>query len=235
MSDKILVLNGNAYAEALIGLGDISFDKKEFMRKPDDFKLVQFTGGEDVSPSLYGDTSPKGMCHNSMRRDVEEREIFNIAYENGIKMAGICRGSQFLNVMSGGRMLHDIGNHAGVGHEMTTIKGNRVKVNSSHHQMSVVGKGGTVFGWSTEKRSNRYIGWGDEPEDAPEKETEALYYPATRCVGVQYHPEWLPKDSDGYLYYHRLILDFLRMTEEQFTERYISVDRKLLEASGVRR
>ena len=74
MADKILVLNGNSYGAALEGLGVLSFDKKEFMSKPDDFKLVQFTGGEDVSPSFYGDTSPKGLCHNSMHRDIEEKE-----------------------------------------------------------------------------------------------------------------------------------------------------------------
>ena len=234
MSDKILVLNGRTYAKALEGLGEMVFDERKFTSNPDQFKLVQFTGGEDVSPELYGDTSPKNMCYNSTYRDKVEKNIFDMAIENGIKMTGICRGSQFLNVMSGGRMLHHVTNHGGTTHNMETNNGIVVDVNPSHHQMSIVGPGGIVLGWASPRQSDVYIGRNDEPEEAPEKETEAIFYPGTRCIGVQYHPEWLDTGSEGYVYYKKLVSDFLEMTIEQFSEAY-TVESKLLRSHSAGR
>lgn len=217
---KILVVNGPNYAKPLHDFGEIVFDPHQLFQHPEEFILVQFTGGEDVSPELYGDTSPLGYCHNNTHRDKTERFIFDIAYENGIKMAGICRGSQFINVMSGGRMMHHIEHHAGERHKMRTLTGEIVEVNSSHHQMSVLGPDGILFGWSDPKRSDVYIGRNDKPEEAPEKETEAFYYPGTRCVGVQYHPEWLDSTHEGFIFYKNLIDNFLHSDSENF-KRYI--------------
>ena len=97
---KCLVVHGFSYRDALIGnLFDTwTEDWPKFLDKPKDFGLVLFTGGEDVHPSLYNDTSPKRYCATNLSRDKIEQDIFKVALDNSIPMTGICRGSQFLNV-----------------------------------------------------------------------------------------------------------------------------------------
>lgn len=61
-----------------------------FVETVEDAEVVLFTGGEDVTPSLYGcKKHPTTFC-NSVR-DLEEKEIFNKIKENQIAL-GICRG-----------------------------------------------------------------------------------------------------------------------------------------------
>ena len=223
MSRKILVVSGNSYARALEGLGDFTDDVASFMESPKDFALVLFTGGADVSPELYGDTSPKRLCGTNPSRDAEEVKIFKVALEAGIKMTGICRGSQFINVMSGGRMMHDVRNHGGRDHIMVTPSGDEVVVNSYHHQMSIPSDEGHIIGWSKDRISGRYIGRGDEVENYEGVEVEAIYYPHTRCAGAQYHPEMMSPESDGYHWYRTMVADFLDMSREAFDSKYLNL------------
>jgi len=220
--NKILIVNGMSYGRAVDGLGKISTEE-DFLENPKQFKLVLFTGGEDVSPSLYNDKSPKSYCGSNIYRDEHEMMIFEIALKNNIPMTGICRGSQFLNVMSGGRMLHHITNHGLMGkHTMSVNTTHKpIEVTSTHHQMSIVGDEGYIIGWSTEKRSVVYIGRMDEEEDYKGKETEAIYYPNTKVFAVQYHPEYMDKESEGYKWFYNGVKDLLELSEEEFKNKYL--------------
>lgn len=221
MSNKILVPLQFDYSVALDGLGELTDNVDDFVRNTADYKLVMFTGGADVSPELYGETSPKGLCSNSPRRDKTESQIFMRALKYGIKMTGICRGSQFINVMSGGRMMHDIQNHAGYNHLVETNRGEVFEVNSYHHQMSILPDDGYVIGWSKERRSTSYYGDRDEKVPWAGLETEILLIPRTLCCGVQWHPEWMSKETIGYKYYNDLIYRFLEMGIASFTNYYL--------------
>ena len=218
---KILVLDGPSYGRAIEGLGHIICDEREFIKDPGSFDLVLFTGGEDVSPELYGDTSPEHYCHNNIYRDMKEIRIFKIAQQHEVRMTGICRGSQFLNVMCGGRMIHDVNNHGhSAGHLMYTNRfPEPIKVNTLHHQMSVLGKGGLLIGWA-EGVSGRYLGWADKPEEWVGGETEAFIYPEHNVCGVQYHPEMMPPNTDGFKFYHRLIEEFLDLSMDDLIKLY---------------
>jgi len=95
--------------------------------EPDSIGMVSFTGGEDVSPSMYGE--PVGYRTGTNKyRDIFEKQIFEQALKHNIPMVGICRGSQFLNVMCGGRMIQDVTNHAGSIHYAETYKGETMLV-----------------------------------------------------------------------------------------------------------
>lgn len=216
MGDKILVPLHKGYGNAIEGLGEITDKVEDFMERPKDFKLVLFTGGSDVTPELYGDTSPLNYCSFNPKRDFHEIKIFKNALKYGIKMTGICRGSQFISVMSGGRMMHDVSGHAGGSHDIQTIEGETLTVNSLHHQMIVPGDNAIVTCWSKERRSRRYIGIGDEKENWTGPETEAIVIPHTLCYGVQWHPEMMRKDTRGYSYYYEKIKSFLSLNIEQF-------------------
>jgi len=100
----------------------------------EDAEFVQFTGGEDVSPILYGENNVGSGCNP--RRDVVEVAIFRDAFRKQKNLLGICRGSQFLNVMSGHSLWQDVDQHAiGGGHIAILYDGSEVKVSSTHHQM----------------------------------------------------------------------------------------------------
>lgn len=63
-------------------------------------------GGDDISPDLYG-----GQLVRSARldpgRDALERRLVLEAFEQGVPVMGICRGSQMLNVALGGTLHQD--------------------------------------------------------------------------------------------------------------------------------
>lgn len=217
---KILVVNGPSYYKAVKGLGNYSSDIETFMRRPKDFGLVMFTGGEDISPELYGDTSPRNLCYSNSSRDKHETAVFECALKHGIRMTGICRGLQFLNVMAGGKMVHHLDRHESCFHEMRTFRGENISINSYHHQMVLPPENAYVIGWSPGRRANEYFGDKDLEIKAPEKEIEAVLYPNIGAAGVQYHPEMMDYHSDGYRWYEELVTGLIHAEMCTLVSRY---------------
>lgn len=224
---RILITNNMlSYGTPIGDLGVLNCSEAHFVQHPEHYKLVLFTGGEDVDPKFYGDTSPKGLCHYNTARDAREKKIFEIAVEAGIKMTGICRGSQFLTAMTGGKLMHDVTGHTGHPHGMIWAKDGGKKVitvNTLHHQMCLPGKGSYIIGWTPEKISRHYIGNGDNRVNYLGVEVEAIVFPKVKAFAVQYHPEMMAPGSDGWRYYHDGVQDLLELTIEEFVEKYRGV------------
>lgn len=141
--------------------------------------LVQFTGGEDVSPSFYFEDNTHSF--NNFHRDLFETGIFKWCVNHCKPMAGICRGAQFLNVMCGGKMKQNVSGHAVVkGHKLTVFDVPKISgvyhVTSTHHQMMVPAPGTGVIGLSE--------------EICGEDGTEIIIHPFNKCLGFQPHPEF---------------------------------------------
>lgn len=161
--------------------------------------LIQFTGGEDVSPCLYGE-QPHPTTHSNFSRDTREAGYFAIAQRMGIPMAGICRGGQFLNVMNGGEMYQDVDGHAIYGtHECYDIKtGKRHNVTSTHHQMMWASQDGEVLATAKEATQLSFVqdGVGKTlPAHHEHRDVEAVYYSDTMSLCFQPHPEFGGADS----------------------------------------
>jgi len=201
---KILVVLGNSYAFAVEGLGEIKTNPKDFFKHPEDYSLILFTGGEDITPEWYGHTSPTRMCYNNEERDLFEKDIFNHAVKHGVRMTGICRGIQFINVMAGGTMYHHVDNHSGTKHIMELPNGDSIKINSLHHQMVIPPKDGLVAGWAGNRLSIDYYGDKDLIVGKPTVEPESLILPSIQAAGVQYHPEMMSPLTNGWIYYHNM-------------------------------
>lgn len=108
----------------------------ELTDDPHNCDLFQFTGGADISPSLY----KRGLHQTTFfdyGRDNRCTDLFNYAKSKNLPMAGICRGSQFLHAKAGGELVQDCDNHAlWKGHQATLRdSGKSVLVSSTHHQM----------------------------------------------------------------------------------------------------
>ena len=69
---------------------------------------VLFTGGQDISPNLYGEKRLP-MCGQCCReRDDMEAVLFRLLYEMDKPILGICRGIQCINVIMGGTLYQDL-------------------------------------------------------------------------------------------------------------------------------
>lgn len=224
---KILVVDGGPYyGKALANLGEIEYDPSKLVTEGSKFKLVLFTGGEDITPSYYGDESPKGMCHYHEGRDRAEAEILGMVRALGIRCIGICRGTQFLNVMAGGKMIHDADNHSGTTHNMTTAMGETFRINSLHHQMVIPPETAELIGWSSDRESTRYYGNHDELVEGPELEPEAVLLPTLESAGVQYHPETMPEDTTGWRWFNQLAKDLIEVEDFNDIVRKYTGDQK---------
>ncbi len=157
--------------------------------------LVQFTGGEDVSPELYNQEKHPTTFNNPFR-DKHEHLVFNLALRLNKPMAGICRGGQFLNVMCGGEMYQDVDNHCRSHQAFDTRTNEKVLVTSTHHQMMIPGPEAQII--LTAKESMKKVKCG-APDSRTTylfrydgKDTEAVFYPAFRSFCFQPHPEFEP-------------------------------------------
>ena len=188
MNRRIFVVGyGENYANWMEG---------EIVEDIDKADLVVFTGGEDVSPSLYNENkNPHTYCN--MERDKFEMDFFYSAKNRGIPMVGICRGSQFLCVMNGGKLVQDQPNNS-FHHDMNTYDGNTLNITSTHHQAqwpyNLPKDEYHILGWT-----ENYLGFhrdGNSNElDCP-KECEIVFYSKNNCLGIQGHPEMMSMDRD---------------------------------------
>lgn len=198
---KVMIINGNyQYQRMFIDAGwDITMNIEEA-------DLVQFTGGADVSPFLYGEfVHPQAHC--DPRRDLVEAGYYAWAVRIGAKMAGICRGGQFLNVMNGGSMYQHVDGHCR-DHYLIDLPSTRsIKVTSTHHQMMRVGSKGVTIAIAHEatfhERMSGHAVVRDAIIDEP-ADTEAVFYGNTNSLCFQPHPEFDGADSTREYYFELL-------------------------------
>ena len=67
-----------------------------------------FTGGQDVTPELYGTKDATGTIIPSPERDRLETLLLEKALQADKAVLGICRGLQFINVFLGGTLWQDL-------------------------------------------------------------------------------------------------------------------------------
>ena len=158
------------------------------VREMQSASLVQFTGGSDVTPSLYLEKSHHS-TYNHLERDMDETREFHLAYALGLPMVGICRGGQFLNVMCGGKLHQDVDGHGLFkGHTLYTEDGREVWVSSTHHQMMIKGAGGRVLGHGG-NLSLCKSGADYEDRTAAVDDLEVVSYREHKVLCFQPHPE----------------------------------------------
>ena len=189
------------YLEALSACGALpvilpfSFSDAALMAEECDGIL--FTGGNDVSPSLYEEGFDPACGELCPQRDKLEYALLSEALNRDVPLLGICRGAQFINAALGGSLYQDIPSQmpTPVSHCMkspydrywhkvslipdtplsTMLKTTTIQVNSYHHQ--------GIRDLSFQLCPMAY---------APDGLAEAFYHSSkTFTWGVQWHPEFL--------------------------------------------
>ena len=156
--------------------------------------LICFGGGEDISPSMYGHRNvSSGSAYNPSFRDLFEREVWKIAQTSKIPVLGICRGAQLTCVLSGGSLIQDVRGHCKTNsHTIKTLDGLKIDMSSYHHQMMYCKNvDHLLLGWLDSKEFSVYT--YDESKIKllkPFLEPEVVFFPQTKALGVQGHPEY---------------------------------------------
>lgn len=150
--------------------------------------VVFFPGGADVNPELYGERNVASFI--DPYSDNIDLKHWNLS-ANKIKI-GICRGSQFLNVMNGGSLWQDVNNHTSKHQAMDTETGQTLRVTSTHHQMMRPTSNAKIL-MIAYKATHKLAEKENINNLYPVKEQpdiEAVYYPETRSLCCQFHPEY---------------------------------------------
>jgi gamma-glutamyl-gamma-aminobutyrate hydrolase PuuD len=157
-------------------------------------RLLILNGGEDISPSLYGQAPTRTWAkHYPSVRDRCEVNLVKAAVKMGIPILGICRGAQLLCALGGGSLYQHVDNHGGQDHPVY-YKGTEYWSNSCHHQMMIPGEDMEVLGSTPCRSPKKWTDDQDEPVEKTDDEPELVYMPKMKALAVQGHPEWLPYD-----------------------------------------
>ncbi len=154
-----------------------------------DIEGVILTGGNDISPRLYGQelTDRESISDD---RDRIETALLQMAIQRDLPVLGICRGMQIINVFFGGSLTQDVKqdvgtavNHVGHSHLNIVVDENiekllnasRITVNSFHNQ-----------GVTPKSMARDLKAFAISEKDGL---TEGILHPVYPILGIQWHPE----------------------------------------------
>lgn len=191
MSKRVYIEHGDSqYRRLFIELGF------ELVDNPENATLICFTGGADVSPHLYHAARHRTTFSDAYR-DAKEQRLFSFAQDNGIPCVGICRGAQFLNVMSGGAMFQDVTKHTAAHYITDHETGDVVYVSSTHHQMMMPAKDAKVVATSNLRGTREWFEGDIIYKDVADEDYEVVFYERTNSLCFQPHPEFLSPEYES--------------------------------------
>ena len=192
MSDSSADVFWVMYAEGILSAGGfpvflpIDVDPVDAIDNLDGLLL---TGGTDIEPKHYGETSDTDLFPYEPVRDEFEFGLLDAVVHTPLPVLGICRGHQVINVHSGGSLNQHVPEHAAFdqtittrfhevvfenGSELSHLYGPKCEVNSFHHQtVDRVGEGLEATAYAKDGAIE-----GLEHKDLP-------------ILSVQWHPEML--------------------------------------------
>jgi putative glutamine amidotransferase len=171
---------------------------------------VLLSGGGDVEPARYGETSERA-TEVDERRDAFELALVRRARERGLPTLCICRGVQVANVAFGGTLVDDIGGAFGPapaamhrrevgGASMRgLIEGHTVAIRPGSLLATVVASESIVTGSRHHQSIARVAADLDVVGTTPDGIVEAVEarFASPFWLGVQWHPESTLAEDNG--------------------------------------
>lgn len=160
-------------------------------------KYLLLHGGTDINPELYFEDALPTTDTPDNERD--RKECLDVAYaiDAGRPIIGICRGAQLLCALNGGKLLQHVPSHRNNSHPIFVYNEDRTdyirfeNVKADHHQVMVP--------------AGNHIVIGKAGDGVP----EVVYWPETKCLAVQPHPEWMAASTSSYPHPFNVWLDGL--------------------------
>lgn len=179
-----------AWFDEVVDVGDID------TLQPDGAAI--FWGGEDISSRIYNQKPNRFMSKWDVflsQRDKFEVAAYHRAVELKMPIIGICRGAQLACALNGGTLIQHVEGHHGK-HDISTFDGLTISTNSIHHQMmNLQGTVHELLAKAAPKLSKHYYGPPKDGEDFSlldvDVEPEIVWFPETRTLAIQGHPEYL--------------------------------------------
>jgi gamma-glutamyl-gamma-aminobutyrate hydrolase PuuD len=160
-------------------------------------------GGNDINPRYYGEEPHPHTQHPAHHRDLREFSEAEHAIKAGKPIVGVCRGAQLLCVINGGKLYQHTEPHK-QNHDIV-CKGQPEpfdKVSAGHHQIMKPSGNYEILGWNP----NETKVWTSATEFHIEKNCpEIVWWPETKCLGIQAHPEWAHPDEPWAKYIDNLM------------------------------
>lgn len=165
---------------------------------------IVLSGGGDVDPALYGAVTHPATGAPSSERDQTEIALVHAARERCVPLLAICRGVQVLAVAMGGTLVQDIPSECpgALAHDASepgtrvhdvsvaptsrlasALRATSLAVNSRHHQAVATAGAGLAVVATAPDGIVEGVEWTEEDWWA---------------LGVQWHPEELTQDADGW-------------------------------------
>ena len=172
-------------------------------------KYLLLWGGIDVNPALYEQKPYKYTQKPNLKRDMEEVAAFTAAVKEGIPIIGVCRGAQLTCVMNGGALWqHSL--HHNTSHGLVTPLGNTIpNCDAGHHQIMDL-RGTKDFSVLAFAPFPTPV-WNDKEDTVLIEAPEIVYFPKTRSLAIQPHPEWAQKTSPFRIYIDQLVKNLFNL------------------------
>jgi carbamoylphosphate synthase small subunit len=170
--------------------------------KPEAADIIVFNGGTDIATEIYGEKAVYTSSAKKSIRDIDEMALFD-EFKGQKLLLGICRGSQLLNCLNGGKLWQDVNNHGRTHQMLDRLTGEVVMVTSTHHQMMIPNlETGSVIGVASESTIKRREAGPEKFDPMPIKQAllqpielldvEIVWYRQNTTLCIQGHPEYVP-------------------------------------------
>ncbi len=187
------------------------YDKSNVAEALKGVDAVFFTGGEDISPSLYKNNRHEANLGEEINaaRDVSDYTLMAYCIDHDIPVFAVCRGEQMMGIVHGAEFLQDIASYyqllgADYGNEHRMLPGTPNRT-YARHDVEVLDKGSHLYEIVKADTIKNVSSWHHQAlfnlEGTGLKETaratyngveiiEGIENPSkTYMVGVQFHPE----------------------------------------------
>jgi len=153
------------------------------------------SGGNDVSPEMYG--SKENKCGTLDRsRDAMEKYLLEKALEKDMPVLGICRGVQLMNAALGGTLHQDLPSEGYPNHTIVEFDRNvvthTVEVKESTLLAEILGSGELGVNSFHHQAVDKLADGLEAAAVSKEGIVESVYMPGRKFVlAVQWHPEMM--------------------------------------------
>lgn len=177
------------------------FNPQDYARNLDALVLQ---GGNDISPSLYGEEKSEKTWRTDLGRDEYELKLIQSFLNEGKPILGICRGMQLINTFFGGTLHQDLETSLNLNHHSSEL----YERYTHHIKLELGGQLDSIYGSargqylvnSIHHQAIKKIGQNLAVEAVAEDNIiEAIRWNGNSFVlGVQWHPEF-HSNGDGLL------------------------------------
>ena len=150
-------------------------------------------GGVDLNPKYYDTYVHSKTQKPNYVRDEHEVALVNEAMFTGRPIIGVCRGAQLLCVMNDG-MLYQHSEGHNRAHDIYTNTGEVFGfVAADHHQvMCPQGREYEILAYD---RATTKVWVSEHKTKLLPTVPEVIWWPSTKCLAIQPHPEWETTNS----------------------------------------